>query len=79
MIEVAARITTRADAFLIVGTSLVVYPAAGLVDFVRPGVPIIVVDPKKPQLGSRAGVEFIEMGAGTGMEAARARLRRVLG
>jgi NAD-dependent deacetylase len=78
-IEVASRITTRADAFVVVGTSLVVYPAAGLVDFVRPGVPIIVVDPKRPQMGSVAGVEFIEMPAGTGMEAARASLRRVLG
>jgi NAD-dependent deacetylase len=78
-IEVASRITTRADAFVVVGTSLVVYPAAGLVDFVRPGVPIIVVDPKRPQMGSVAGVEFIEMPAGTGMEAARARLRQILG
>jgi len=78
-IEVAARITTRADAFVIVGTSLVVYPAAGLVDFVRPGVPIIVVDPKRPQMAAVGDVEFIEMGAGTGMEAARARLRQLLG
>jgi NAD-dependent deacetylase len=78
-IEVAARIATRADAFVIVGTSLVVYPAAGLVDFVRPGVPILVVDPKRPQMGTASGVEFVEMAAGTGMDAARARLRQLLG
>jgi NAD-dependent deacetylase len=73
-IEVAARIATRAD-----GTSLVVYPAAGLVDFVRPGAPIVVVDPKRPQIGTMNGVEFIEMAAGAGMDAARARLRQLLG
>jgi NAD-dependent deacetylase len=78
-IEVAARITSRADALVVVGTSLVVYPAAGLVDFVPPGVPIIVVDPRRPQMAAVADVEFIEMEAGTGMEAARARLRQVLG
>lgn len=78
-IEAAARITARADAFVVVGTSLVVYPAAGLVDFVRAGVPKIVVDPNRPQIRAAADVEFIEMAAGTGMEAARARLRQVLG
>lgn len=35
----------KADKFLIVGTSLVVYPAAGIVFHVRPSVPIYVVDP----------------------------------
>ena len=78
-IEAATRITERAEAFVVVGTSLVVYPAAGLVGFVRAGVPKIVVDPKRPQMGTAADVEFIEMAAGTGMEVARARLRQVLG
>jgi NAD-dependent deacetylase len=78
-IETAARIAASADAFVVVGTSLVVYPAAGLVDFVRASVPKIVVDPKIPQLGPLANVEFIEQGAGAGMEAARARLRQLLG
>ncbi len=36
---------SKADKFMIVGTSLVVYPAAGIVFHVRPSVPIYIVDP----------------------------------
>lgn len=41
----AAQIVKRADIFVVVGTSLVVYPAAGLVDMVRMEVPIYLIDP----------------------------------
>ncbi len=71
--------TVRADAFVVVGTSLVVYPAAGLVDFVRPGVSKIVVDPRRPKMEAITGVEFIELAASRGMEAARVRLKQILG
>jgi NAD-dependent deacetylase len=43
--ETAIEWTSQADIFVIIGTSLQVYPAAGLVDFVPSGCPIFVIDP----------------------------------
>jgi NAD-dependent deacetylase len=43
-IEPAIELAQTADIFLVVGTSLVVYPAASLIRYVRPGVPIYYVD-----------------------------------
>ena len=43
--EEAVQITAGADAFAVIGTSLNVYPAAGLVDYVPEGVKIFVIDP----------------------------------
>ena len=50
MFEPAARIAATADLFIVIGTSLAVYPAASLVRYVRPDVPIWVVDPGRPDL-----------------------------
>ena len=50
MYDVAVRIVQSADIFVVVGTSLAVYPAAMLVRYVRPHVPVFVVDPGKPDL-----------------------------
>ncbi|RYY88258.1 MAG: NAD-dependent deacylase [Chitinophagaceae bacterium] len=66
MITEAARIASRADLFLIVGTSLLVYPAAGLVDFVRPDRPKYIVDKKVPATGLR-NLVVIEKPATEGM------------
>ncbi len=49
MLEPAAELTALADMFLIVGTSLQVYPAAGLMRFAAPHIPFYYVDPN-PQL-----------------------------
>ena len=46
MIEKAAEIVSQADILVIIGTSMQVYPAAGLVDFVSTDVPIYFIDPK---------------------------------
>jgi NAD-dependent SIR2 family protein deacetylase len=46
MIEVAIPMVHEADIFVVVGTSLVVYPAAGLVDFTRYGIPKFIIDRK---------------------------------
>lgn len=45
MIERAAEIVEKADIFVVIGTSLAVYPAAGLIHYVRPGTPIYYIDP----------------------------------
>lgn len=54
MMDEAVRIVETADVLLIVGTSLNVYPAAGLVHVVKPKVPIYVIDPKEVPAGKRA-------------------------
>lgn len=71
MIEVAADIASGADVFLVVGTSMVVYPAAGLIDYVPDHVPKYVVDPKKPEILHVPNLEFIVDKASTGMEQVR--------
>lgn len=48
MLQYAIEEVEQADIFVIVGTSLAVYPAASLVGYVRPGVPIYLVDPGNP-------------------------------
>ena len=51
MIEPAAEIVSECDILLVIGTSLVVYPAAGLVNYVRHGVPLYLVDPNPIHVG----------------------------
>jgi len=59
MIATAAEICSKADLFILVGSSLAVYPAAGLVNYVRPNVSKYIIDPKIPHLGS--GDHFIKI------------------
>ncbi len=68
MIEMAAQITKTADIFLIVGTSLAVYPAAGLVNYAPWPVPKFIVDKKIPYTTSLYNLTTIEKPAGEGME-----------
>lgn len=65
--DLAVPLVQSADLFLVVGTSLVVYPAAGLVDFVQPGVPIYAVDKSIPAF-RRSGIIAIEKPATQGMK-----------
>ena len=67
MIEVASRMAADADIFLVVGTSLVVYPAAGLIHYVRPEVPKFVVDPNLPDIGLIPYTTMIAEKASVGM------------
>lgn len=46
LMEEAIALTEKADLLIIVGTSMQVYPAAGLIDFVGPATPIYFIDPK---------------------------------
>ena len=48
MIPTAAELCTKAEIFLLVGSSLAVYPAAGLIDFVPKTTPKYIIDPKIP-------------------------------
>jgi NAD-dependent deacetylase len=68
MMEVAVDVAEAADIFLVIGTSLAVYPAAGLVNYVGRGKPIYIVDPAKPEINLKPNMTFIQDKATTGME-----------
>ncbi|POY34863.1 NAD-dependent protein deacylase [Solitalea longa] len=65
MFEPAAKICSKADLFAVVGTSLQVYPAAGLMDFVQYDAPKFLVDPNAPYVSRN--VQVIQEKAGTGV------------
>jgi len=67
-IEEAIPIVHSADIFVVVGTSLVVYPAAGLVNYTRPEVPVYVIDKKIPYITSKEKLTIIEMPATEGVK-----------
>lgn len=69
MIEVAAQICQQADLFILIGTSLAVYPAAGLIDFVPSATTKYIIDPKTPDVRRYKNVISIEKNAVNGMEA----------
>jgi len=60
MMETAVREVSEADIFIIVGTSMQVYPAAGLIDYVSANIPIYVVDPKMPYIIPRPNLHLYE-------------------
>ncbi len=67
MIEVAARIAAQSDIFVVVGTSLVVYPAASLIDYVDTDVPKYLIDPKVPPVSGYYNLTPIEEKATVGV------------
>ena len=67
MMEPAAREAQNADIFVIIGTSLNVYPAAGLVAYAPEGAPIYLIDPENVSQSYR-NVTHIKKGASEGMK-----------
>jgi len=67
MIEEAAKICAGAELFILSGTSLAVYPAAGLVHYVRPGVKKYIVDPNIPAVRRLTNVVEIQAKATIGI------------
>ncbi|MFN0047825.1 MAG: SIR2 family NAD-dependent protein deacylase [Cytophagales bacterium] len=67
MMDEAAKIVKKADIFILVGTSLVVYPAASLVDFVPRNCQLYVIDPNLPFVSPRPNLHLIEKSATEGM------------
>ena len=64
LIEEAARLTMKADILIITGTSLNVYPAAGLIDYVPKGTPIYLVDPNALSFYRYSNLTIIKEKAG---------------
>jgi len=74
-LDEAVHLTQQADIFAVIGTSLQVYPAAGLIDFANFNVPVFYIDPKPAQvanIGKR--LEIIAEPASVGMEILRNKL-----
>lgn len=77
MFERAAEIAAQAEVMVVVGTSLAVYPAASLVRYVRPEVPIYLVDPGNPDVsGIRNPLTVIRKRAAEGVPELVELLRR---
>jgi NAD-dependent deacetylase len=77
LMETAAHHASKADIFLVVGTSMVVYPAAGLINYVAYDVPKFVVDPKLPDIANIPSLQMFADKASTGMERVRAELMKL--
>ncbi|NCB84490.1 MAG: NAD-dependent deacylase [Bacteroidia bacterium] len=70
----AIRTVEEADIMLIIGTSMQVYPAAGLIHYVRSGVPVYLIDPNEVGVYGR-DISVIKKGAGEGMKEFMNRLK----
>ncbi len=68
LIPVAAEQVTQADILVVVGTSLNVYPAAGLVCYREQGKPIFLIDPNDVKIPNRKDIIIIKEKASVGME-----------
>lgn len=64
----AAEAVSAADIFVIVGTSLNVYPAAGLIHYAKPETPVFLIDPKDVKVPAHRRVDFIQAVASRGVE-----------
>jgi NAD-dependent deacetylase len=67
-IEEAAGIVSTADVFVIIGTSMNVYPAAGLINHVPETAPIYVIDPNEVSIAGYPRLKVIRKKAGEGIE-----------
>jgi len=76
-INEAITFVESADIFTVIGTSLNVYPAAGLLHYVKDGQPIFLIDPK-PVNTYRKDIEFIYKGASEGVMTLIERLQKFL-
>lgn len=66
-IEPAIELVKQADLFVVIGTSLAVYPAASLLHYVPEGIPVFLIDPHIPQQVRHSGIHLIEKTASAGV------------
>lgn len=78
MIETAAKVAGTAEIFVVVGTSLVVYPAAGLVNYAPWPIPKFIVDKKIPYTSSLYNLTTIELPATEGLNILQEKLKAFL-
>ena len=75
LIEKAAEIVSKADMVVIIGTSMQVYPAAGLIRYARRGIPVFLIDPN--DVPAPGNVFVIKEKASTGMEILKEKLTQI--
>ena len=78
LIEEAAHITQGADIFLVVGTSLVVYPAAGLINYASRSIPKFILDKRIPYTSSVYNLTAIEKPATEGIHKLKVLLKKLV-
>lgn len=66
-IEPAAKLSSKADIYIVIGTSLNVYPAAGLLNYVSNHIPKYLIDPKAAELNYISNLTVIKEKAGKGV------------
>jgi NAD-dependent deacetylase len=66
--EQAIEITAKADIFVVIGTSLSVYPANGLMDYAPQKAPVFFINPKPSNANYRKNMDIIQEGAEKGVE-----------
>lgn len=74
-IEEAARVVSSADIFVIIGTSMNVYPAAGLINYVPGTTPIYVIDPNEVSIAGHPQIRVIQKNAGDGVQLLKKEIR----
>ena len=73
----AIGIVQQADILVVIGTSLAVYPAASLVNYVRKGIRIFVIDPSRPEVYNE-NVTYIEKKAEIGVGILKTELEKLI-
>jgi NAD-dependent deacetylase len=68
LMDVAVEETLLADIFIVIGTSLQVYPAAGLLQYVKESNPKFIIDPNMPDVTPSSNLFLIEEGGSVGMK-----------
>ena len=66
--DMAVELAKEADIFVVIGTSLVVYPAAALIHYVKPGTPVYYIDPNPADVSGIPNVTVIREPASKGMQ-----------
>lgn len=77
--ELAMSICSKADILVVVGTSLVVYPAAGLINFSGHSIPKYVINPNMPEISPMPNLKLIHKGAGEGLTDLKEELFEIYG
>ena len=78
MMDKAIKITSTADIFAVIGSSLNVYPAAGLIEYAPGNAPLWLIDPNEVYVPAHRKIEVIKEPASKGVEILTARLLELL-
>jgi len=74
LLEKAIAATRIADIFMVIGTSLQVYPAAGLMNYVKASVPKYIIDPNLPPVAKNDALFLVPEKASIGLPKVAAQL-----